>query len=245
VTPFLNKLPELEAGLHEKREGAEVRLLGAYQRIQTRIMLALTETAQTAGVVRCEQARASELADGLERVQEKRAHGNTLTAVIISGLTDVLTGALVASGAGTAVGVVGGVGGALQLPFAGMAIYSEDTYEFRHERNHLKDIWEGPASSELFPPSVWAFLNEPRQDGRSLRQRLLAKWEGKGRFRERNEQEERETQALLVSEGGPYTIANLRRRATFLEELAANIDLMHDDLQALISEVLVPTAPVL
>jgi hypothetical protein len=88
-----------------------------------------------------------------------------------------------------------------------MALYGQDTYEFRHERNLLKEISDKPQASSLFPSSVWAFLNEPRQDGKSLRDRLVEKW----REQDGMDEEHREDIALLLSGGGPYTISNFTK----------------------------------
>lgn len=236
VIPFLNRLPDLETEVRQKQEGAELHLLQNNQHIQTMIMLALTEAGHTAGAVRCEQARATELANRLEVGQQKTAASNTTVAVVTSGLTDVAMGVLTALTSGLVLAITGGGGGVLQLPFAFAALYGQDTQEFRHERNVLKDISDKPEASSLFPPSVWAFLNEPRQEGKSLRDRLVERWQPQ----DGEDKERQEELVLLLSTGGPYTVTNLRRRAALLEELAASIDLMHDDLQLLIREVLVP-----
>ena len=237
VMPFLNRLPGLEIEVREKQEGAELHLLQNNQHIQTMIMLALTEAGHTAGVVRCEQARATEVANRVELSQQKTAARNTTIAVVTSGVTDVALGVLTAVTSGLSIAITGGVGGVLQLPFAMSALYGQDTEEFRHEQNLLKDISDKPQASSLFPPSVWSFLNEPRQEGKSLRDRLVERWQPP---QDGEEEEHRKELELLLSSGGSYTVTNLRRRAALLEELAASIDLMHDDLQLLIREVLVP-----
>ena len=47
-------------------------------------------------------------------------------------------------------------------------------------------------------PVVWAFLNEPRQEGDSLRARLIAKWGGKEPVEKRDQYD----MPLLLSAGG-------------------------------------------
>ena len=234
--PFLNRMQDLETEMRQKQEGAELHLLQNNQNIQTMIMLALTEAGHTAGVVRCEQARATEVANRVELSQQKTAARNTTIAVVTSGVTDVALGVLTAVTSGLSIAITGGVGGVLQLPFAMSALYGQDTEEFRHEQNLLKDISAKPQASLLFPPSVWSFLNEPRQEGKSLRDRLVERWQPQNG----EEEEHQKELELLLSTGGSYTVTNLRRRAALLEELAASIDLMHDDLQLLIREILVP-----
>lgn len=79
-------------------------------------------------------------------------------------------------------------------------------------------------------------MSQSRQEGKSLRGCLVERWQAQDALEEERQKE----MTLVLSTGGSYTVTNLRRRAALLEELAASIDLMHDDLKLLIREVLVP-----
>ena len=55
------------------------------------------------------------------------------------------------------------------------------TTELLHPRNALKDIWQGSAMSNIFPPSVWYYLtyrNPAKPDELSLREKIMERWKG-------------------------------------------------------------------
>jgi hypothetical protein len=70
------------------------------------------------------------------------------------------------------------LGGTVATGF-GLAAFFDDThYEFRHPRNILKEVWEGPEEPALIPKSVWRHLNRPLLDDpdrQSLRETLIAR----------------------------------------------------------------------
>ena len=117
LTPLLRQLPSLEREVTEGREGADIRLVKIQLKVQSRMLLAMAEAARTAGIVRCEQARADELADSLAESRERRSNAHTLTSVIIGGLTDALTGGLGLLATQMPTAIIGMVGGGLQSLF--------------------------------------------------------------------------------------------------------------------------------
>jgi hypothetical protein len=60
-----------------------------------------------------------------------------------------------------AEGIVGVVGGVLATAFSAFALKEDLHAPFKNPCNLLWDVWEGPASSDLFSDVVWRFLNRP------------------------------------------------------------------------------------
>ncbi|MGH7209117.1 MAG: hypothetical protein ACREIL_07015 [Nitrospiraceae bacterium] len=239
LLPLLRESVALEREVAAKKEGAEVEVIRVRQQILARTVLATLEATSLAGVVRCEQAHADELAASLAERQSKSTQFATVVSIIIESATMVATGALILAGHEVTEGIVALVGGTLAAALAGVSLYQPGRHDFQHPTNLLKEIWENPQQSKNFPGPVWRFLSEPAENGKSLREQLVASWKEMSRIKGQTEEQQRERFSLLFGTGGTYTIEDLRARAAMLEMLAAAIDLMHDELEVLVREMLV------
>jgi hypothetical protein len=83
---------------------------------------------------------------------------------MVGALTAALSGGLSAAGAAGAGSAPGIAGGAAEASVATSLLFGSATGELRTERNLLREVWERPARSDLFPPWVWRFLTK-RPDG--------------------------------------------------------------------------------
>ena len=239
LLPLLRQSVALEMERAAKKEGAEVELIRVRQQILARTVLAMLEATSLAAVVRCEQARADELADSLAENQTHSAQLATVVSVIIESVTIIATGGLILAGHEVAEGVAALVGGTLASTLAAVSLFQPGQHDFQHPRNLLKEIWENPPQAQYFPGPVWQFLSEPTEDGKSLREQLVASWRELSRIEGQTEEQQRQRISLLFGTGGTYTIEDLRSRAAMLEMLAAAIDLMHEELEVLVREMLV------
>lgn len=239
LLPLLRQSVDLEREQAVNKPGADIELVRIRQQILARTLLATLEATSLAAVVRCEQARADELADSLAANQAKSAQLATVVSIIIESATMVATGGLILAGHEVAEGIVALVGGTMAATFAGFSLYQPGEHEFHHDRNVLREIWENPKEAQYFPVPVWRFLNEPTEEGTSLREQLVASWKDLSRIKGQTGEEQRQRFSLLFGAGGIYTIGDLRSRGAMLEMLAAAIDLMHDELEVLVREMLV------
>jgi hypothetical protein len=238
---LLSSLPALEAEAARDDAGARVRLLQARQRLSDLVVLGLLDVARTAAEADCEEERADQLADRLQERREKTVRTRTLIAIVGDALVGILSGGLSLAGQATAAAAGGISGGVLATGFGLAAVWGSAEQEFRHERNLLREVWEGPEHSDLVPPSVWRYLNRPLSEdpaGRSLRESLIVRWRQDGRLGEPGSDVERRRVALFFGEGGVYDIEELRARAAMLDLLEADVNLMNQDLNLLIGEVL-------
>ena len=239
ILPLLRKSIALERDVAAKKPGAELELIRVRQQILARTVLVTLEATSLAALVRCEQARADELADSLAQTEARSAQVATVVALIIESATMIATGALVLAGHSVAEGAVALGGGTMASILAGLSLYQPSRHEFQHPRNFLREIWENPPQAQNFPGPVWQFLTDPTDDGISLREQLVSGWMDLSRIKGQNEKERQERFNLLFGTGGNYTVADLRARGAMLEMLAAAIDLMHDELEVLVRELLV------
>jgi hypothetical protein len=241
LLPLLRQSVALEREVAAKKAGAEVELVRVRQQIVARTLLAMLEATSLAAVVRCEQARADELADSLAEKRANQVQLATIVSIIIESATMVATGGLIIAGHEVAEGIAALVGGTMAAALAGMGISISGPrwHEFHHPSNLLKEVWENPEQAQYFPGPVWRFLREPTDEGKSLREQLVASWAELSRIEGQDEEQQRRRFSLLFGTGGTYTIEDLRARAAMLEMLAAAIDLMHDELEVLVREMLV------
>lgn len=241
VLPLVTHIPTLEAEVARNEEGAATRLLEVRHQILERIVLASLAVARTAAEADCEEERADQLADRLQEVREKRTRGFTILALLGSGVASIISGGLGLASAAVAAAVTEITGGSVKSIFGSAAYLDGGTLDFPHQRNLLKEVWDGPDHSSLMPPSVWRHLNQPLTDdpeSRSLRETLIARWRQHGRLGKPDSEVERRRISLFFGEGGTYGIDDLRARAAMLDLLEADITLMSQDLELLLQEVL-------
>ncbi|MGQ0811896.1 MAG: hypothetical protein ACT4OO_11830 [Nitrospiraceae bacterium] len=238
-------LPLLKHAVSDsQRDYDTVQLLSFRVQLLGRLMLAGSEVDSIAAQAGCEEERAHQLADRLQKAQGARIRQQTLIAVVIGGLTNIVTGALgLALAASTAVNIAAVSGGVLGGSFGVAALYDDPRQEYDTPANLLRELWDGPQDSALFPQSVWKFLNGPMKaesGSRTFREELIAGWRQEGRLGGPGTKEAEDRTTLMLNEGGLYSVHDLIVRAQMLDMLEATIHLMHQDLEQLIRTVMMP-----
>lgn len=235
------QLPTLKAEDARHAEGASVRLLRVRQQLSDRIVMAILDVARTAAEADCEEERADKLADRLQEVRDQKIRYRTLVAIVGDAMVGILAGAFGLALQETAAAASDIFGGTIATVYGFAAAFTGGEHEFRHSRNLLNEVWEGPDESALMPASVWRFLNRPFADdpeGRSFRETLILQWREDGRLGTPGSDEEQRRIALLFGSGGTYEIEDLRARASMLDLLEADVNLMNEHLHLLMEEVM-------
>ena len=238
---LLLQLADLEDEDKQHVEGADIHRLRVQHQISNRILLAFLDVARTAAEADCEEERADQLADRLQEARDKRIRHQTLIAIVGDAMIGIVAGGLSLALEATASAATAILGGTVATGFGLAAFFDDTRYEFRHPRNILKEVWEGPEEPTLIPKSVWRHLNRPLiddPDRRSLRETLIVRWRRDGRFGEVGSHTEQRRILLFFGEGGSYEIEDLRARAAMLDLLEADVNLMSQDLEQLMQEVL-------
>ena len=238
VLGLLIELRQLERGPIERPEVAW-RLLQTRQQISHRIALAAFDVSSTVAELDCEESRADHVADGLREMLQDRADRDLFLIFAGDLWLGVIAGALGLAGEHTAAAANAVFGGLLETSIGTAAVFVDETYEFHHPRNHLRDIREGPSQSTVFPGSVWRYFNGPSWvlPGETIRQALLEYWKEEGRLGESDDVEKRRYE-LFFGEGGIYRMKELRIRAEMLNHLKSEVLRIGQDLNNLLYEVL-------
>lgn len=235
----LSRLAALEA------DGApgiatELRALRLRQAVMDRITLAMLDISGSLAAIDCEGERGDQLRVRLQGAETRRALRLGLASIMVGALTAAASGGLSVAGAATAGATAGIAGGVTEASVGASLLFGSASGELRTERNLLRDIWERPARSELFPPSVWRFLTRrPGGDpgGATVAEIVVAEWRAAELLGRDGAEAERARASLLFGPGGTYTVEELEARDAMLDLLEASIALMSRDLRVLLGEL--------
>ncbi len=236
--PLLKELHALE----QEGDTRDLMLLSIRAKLIGRILLGIEEINSLAAEIHCEAGRADQVADRLQDENSSRIRYETLGAIVVAGAATVASGGAVLAGLTVLEGAVAIGGGTLATGLGVLALLAETHQEYRHPRNLLQEVWEGPRTSTLFPPSMWRFLTrqgKAKLEGHTYRDELIKSWKQEGELGEPGSDIEQKRIALLFSEGGVYELQDLRARASMLKLLAGMVELMHQDLEMLVKQVLI------
>ena len=238
----MEELVELEGQRTQDKQKVMFQLLLVREKIVHRIMFGTLKVASAAAEADCEEDRAQREAARLVAAENLRAKRQTQIALVSAGLASIAGGALSLAttnpAPGAAISITSGV---IETLFGGAPLYNVTTEQFSHDRNLLRELWENPEQSRLFPEPVWLYLTTEQPDDpkhRSLREHLIEQWYGRGLLGEKGSPEEQERLKLLLSDGGTYKTDDLLARAAILSRLANAIRLMYQEIELLMSEIM-------
>ncbi|WP_143962872.1 hypothetical protein [Litoribacter populi] len=205
----------------EKDEDYELAL----QRILRKVNVTSLEVSAIAGGLDCEEEKADQLADFLDKKVRKRERNLTVASIITGATASIVMGVILfAGGSDTKIELVGIAGGLTEVYLGLKILRMEKKTEVEHPNNVLRMIVDKDNSVGVFPSSVWYyFQSTPPEQEDTLRDKLLKRWE------EYNDLPEDELE-ILFSSGGVYNVDMLKSRADLLDQLGAQITLMKQDL---------------
>jgi len=241
ASDLLVEIAILNASEEYTTERGRIRYLDLRQQLYDRLLLTSFEIDSVTAEVACEQARADRLMDRLQEIRDNRVRTQTIIAVVGDAIVGVLAGGLSLAAEATASAIADIVGGSVATGFGLAAFRRAEAHEFRHERNLLREVWEGPEQPRLFQISVWRYLTTASDDATTLRETLIAEWRQDGYLGAQGSETERHRIALFFGEGGLYSIDELRARADMFDSLRALVNLMKQDLNLLFQGVVYST----
>jgi hypothetical protein len=231
-------LRSLEA--FEKNPSLENRLrhLELFQQLAQQIEFAELEVTSVSSEINCEEERIYQVANYLRGKENDKTSRLTIASIVVGGVGAIMAVALV--GQGKAPELVGLGTGITEASLGLLMLFNEKEIEFYHERNHLREIWEAPTASQIFPAPIWYYLNyvSDKPDAEpAKRVQILDNWENLAFFDEVKEKQQAEMKAMFFGEGGRYNSDELTDRANMYEQLNAEINLMLQDLKNLSFEI--------
>jgi len=233
VEPLLLKLTVATA----HRASLPIRLQLRHQ-LSERLMQGQLDTAAAVAELDCEGERADRLRRRLEVTQNRAALRYGVAGLLLGAGTAAVSGGLSLLGAATASSAAGISGGLAEAGAGGGLLFmAAPKGELPTPRNPLREVWDRPAESQIFPLTVWLFLNQPDAQGRTALDLLQAEWRTSDLLGDPGSAEEAESLALLMGKGGDYTADQLEVRGILLDLLEASVALLHQDLRILLREI--------
>lgn len=236
----LLRMAMLEAG-GPRGLAQEVQVLRLRQAVMDRIMAAMLDVSGMLAAIDCEGERGDQLRVHLQGIESRRNRGLGIASIMVGALTAAVSGGLSVAGAGGS-DIAAMTGGLAEASVATALLFGSASGRLKSERNLLREIWEQPARSALFPAPVWRYLTR-RPAGEagqpSVAETVVAAWRAAGLLGEPGSATERARIALLFGPGGEYGVEELEARDAMLDLLEAQIALMSGDLRLLLQELLV------
>lgn len=207
--------------------------------IVLQIVDASGEALLVAEELECEKQRAEQSAIDLQRLGDKRRNNYTVGSLLLGAVSGTLGATvknsnlnLVLTVSTAVLSAVLGVGNILVNPKMNYPI----------SRNLLADIWYQHPRSALYPPGLWAVLNEKRVgrtdgDVSSLLQVARKRWAQYDQLTKGKPGQQGQKQKLFFGSGGSYHVDDLHTLDKMLTEIEVVVRLVNQDLQKLLAEV--------
>lgn len=232
VIPYLEEYNNLKTTPTEQLSLEQrIKLLEIKQEIDHQINISSLVISAVTSELDCEEERISQIANYLSDKQSDLESKLTIGAIVLGATGAILTGGIIKNEkASNTVGISTGIGeAALGLTM----LFNKRKIKFEHQRNILKDIWEGPSTSRLFPSFIWYYLNHENENQLSLRKEIIDKWIQFGQI----DTETNELTNLYFGDGAVYTSDQLNNRADMHDQLESQIYLLKQKLMTLANEI--------
>jgi len=206
-------------------------------RVLERIELARLSVAAASAELSCESERSDQTADYLNQKSAGTVQGLTVASIGVAAATAIAGVLLATNNATNESQDVVAIGGGLATGGLGLgSLWVHPEINYAHPRNLLADVWNGPPSSMLYSPFVWAYLTRPEfsnSQEQSIREKIIDRWRRYQRIDKMPKERE-----LMFSSGGIYDAALLRMRSQMLDEVEAEVVLVNQDLEVLMTELI-------
>jgi hypothetical protein len=245
LTPLLIRATRLEQQQNPDQPASN-EYLTLRQKMTDQLQLANFDIATAVALVDCDSKRSALTATLLTRQENSREKRMTISAITTGALTALLVGYL-KLGDHEDAGEWTGIGGGLAEASLGITslLQKPPKANYRHENNPLRDIWTHSATSTVFPPLVWYYLNKPKSANTpSLIDALHGRWDilVSLNANARRIQKSKRHEVDYFGDGDFYTAEDLTVRSTMLGQLATELQLMNNDLTILLNEIVRPRA---
>ncbi len=219
----------------------QLKKLELRQKLNHYINMASIDVSAIASEMDCEEERADQIASYLARKDAKAENRLTVSAIISGAIGTIGAAIIVLNDPEDNRVEYFGIGvGITEVLFGTLLLTNERKVYIYHERNALRELWEGQTISSIFPPPIWYYLNyyNPNNfEEDSKRNIILEKWMKFGQISESKEKKKDELIALYFKDGGYYNSIQLENRANMHDQIESQINLMKQQLKSLALEL--------
>ncbi len=233
ILPDLARYVRLKKNLDSADIVKRLTILELKQRVDHKINMASLEVSAVASEMDCEEERTSQVANYLKAGESEMESKLTVAAIVVGATGAIATGGAIKNE--TASNTAGITTGIAEASLGLLMLFNNRKIDFYHQRNALREVWEGKPVSSGFPPFVWYYLNytDPGKNVPSVRTQIIDKWKNFGQVSEGEDEEGITVTPVYFGAGGKYTTEQLVNRADMYDQLESHITLMKQDLKAL------------
>lgn len=219
----------------------QLKKLELRQKLNHYINMASIDVSAFASEMDCEEERADQIASYLARKDAKTENRLTVSAIISGAIGTIGAAIIVLNDPEDNRVEYFGIGvGLTEVIFGTLLLTNERKVYISHERNALRELWEGQTISNIFPPPIWYYLNyyNPNNfEEDSKRNIILEKWMKFGQISESKEKKKNKLISLYFKDGGYYNSVQLENRANMHDQVESQINLMKQQLKSLALEL--------
>ncbi|MPS64901.1 MAG: hypothetical protein DI622_05390 [Chryseobacterium sp.] len=233
----LNNLDEVHKIIDLKKDSslsAQVKVLQLKSVINSKITIALTELDAVAAEFDCEGERVAQIGNYVDNLNDSRNNKMILYSIITGAAASIAGGIVKSDAWSSAIDISGGAVGA----GLGLATLNPKgrKVEFIHQRNLLRDIWNGKLESPNFPPFIWYMYTEKKFSNKeqhsiisSMRERWL--------HYQFDDDKNAADHSVIFSDGGYYRANDLHNRAAMLNQMQSATRTINQNINYLLLDL--------
>ncbi|MBL7878739.1 hypothetical protein [Chryseobacterium sp. C3] len=233
----LDNLDEVHEIMELKKDTSlesQVKVLQLKSKINSKITIALTELDAVAAEFDCEGERVAQIGNYVDNLNDSRNNKLILLSIVTGAAASVAGGIVKDNSWSNAIDIGGGVLGA----GFGLATLNPKgkKVEFIHQRNLLRDVWNGKLQSPNFPPFIWYMYTEKKFSNRE-QQSIISSMKERWLHYQFDDDKKRADESVIFSDGGFYRSDDLHNRAAMLNQMQSATRTINQNINYLLLDL--------
>jgi hypothetical protein len=233
----LDNLDEVHEIMELKKDTSlesQVKVLQLKSKINSKIAIALTELDAVAAEFDCEGERVAQIGNYVDNLNDSRNNKLILLSIVTGAAASVAGGIVKDNSWSNAIDIGGGVLGA----GFGLATLNPKgkKVEFIHQRNLLRDVWNGKLQSPNFPPFIWYMYTEKKFSNKE-QQSIISSMKERWLHYQFDDDKKRADESVIFSDGGFYRSDDLHNRAAMLNQMQSATRTINQNINYLLLDL--------
>jgi len=233
----LDNLDEVHEIMELKKDislESQVKVLQLKSKINSKITIALTELDAVAAEFDCEGERVAQIGNYVDNLNDSRNNKLILLSIVTGAASSVAGGIVKDNSWSNAIDIGGGVLGA----GFGLATLNPKgkKVEFIHQRNLLRDVWNGTLQSPNFPPFIWYMYTEKKFSNREQHS-IISSMKERWLHYQFDDDRKKADESVIFSDGGFYRSDDLHNRAAMLNQMQSATRTINQNINYLLLDL--------
>lgn len=233
----LDNLDEVHEIMELKKDTSlesQVKVLQLKSKINSKVTIALTELDAVAAEFDCEGERVAQIGNYVDNLNDSRNNKLILLSIVTGAAASVAGGIVKDNSWSNAIDIGGGVLGA----GFGLATLNPKgkKVEFIHQRNLLRDVWNGKLQSPNFPPFIWYMYTEKKFSNREQHS-IISSMKERWLHYQFDDDRKKADESVIFSDGGFYRSDDLHNRAAMLNQMQSATRTINQNINYLLLDL--------